>query len=111
MISRVRAAPGGTDRYGDPIPGAETTTVIDGAFVAPRMSSDVDGPGRAGVTVGLTLFAPFGTDLVTTDKILVEDDGANDGLYRIDGQPGDWSFRLGSNRPAGQVTALVRVDG
>lgn len=111
-VSRVRTEPTGTDSYGEPIAGTSTTTEIDGAFVAPRTSSELVAAGRDGVIIGLTLFAPHGTDLnPAIDEILVEDDGANDGLYRIDGQPGDWSFRLGSNAPAGQSTALVRVDG
>ena len=110
MISRVRTSPGGTDVYGDPIVGTSTTTVLDGAFVAPRMSSDIDAIGRAGVIVGLTLFTPFGTDLDTTDQILVECEGANDGLYRIDGQPGDWHHPM-TGWQAGQSTALVRAEG
>lgn len=109
-ISRVRATPGGTDRYGDPTPGTTTTVDIPGAFVAPRLSADINEPGRAGVVVGLTLFTPYGTDLVSTDQIVVSGEGANDGTYRIDGQPGDWKNPW-SQWEAGQSTALVRVEG
>ena len=109
-ISRRRTAPGGTDVYGDPIPGTVTTTELVGAFIAPRTSNDIDGPGRAGVIVGLTLFTPYGTDLTSADEIVVSGEGANDGTYRIDGQPGDWKNPW-SQWEAGQSTALVRAEG
>lgn len=109
-ISRRRLATAGTDAYGDPIPGSPATTEIVGAFVAPRVSNDIDGPGRAGVIVGLTLFTPYGTDLRSTDEIVISGEGANDGTYRIEGHPGDWKNPW-SQWQAGQSTALVRVEG
>lgn len=109
-ISRVRPSPGGYDANGDPIPGTPTITTIDGAFVAPRTSSDVHDLGRLGVIVGLTLFVPYDTDLVATDKILVAEGNANDGTYEIEGQPGDWLHPM-TGWQAGQTMALRRAVG
>lgn len=114
-IYRVRPTTDGVDAYGTPIEGASFVDVIESdgkfPFVAPRLSNDLTDGGRSGVVVGLTLFSPPGTDLTSSDRVLIEDDGANDGTYRIDGQPGEWSFHMGDGSPAGQSTALVRVDG
>ena len=77
MIQRARQSPGGTDPYGDPVPGTETLEDIPppsgyaSSFTAPRMSSDIDGPGRAGVIVGLTLFFECGYDLNHDDHVIV----------------------------------------
>lgn len=109
-ISRVRSSSGGFDANGDPLPGTTTTTAIAGAFVAPRSSNDVDDVGRVGVIVGLTLFVAYDTDLVTSDTILVAVGDANDGLYEIDGQPGDWLHPFTGWR-AGQTVALKRAAG
>lgn len=105
MISRVRSSAPGLDAYGDPIPGTETTEPITGAFIAPRQSSDINDPGRAGVIIGLTLFLPFGFDLRHDDDIDI--DGTR---YRIDGDPGDW-YQPMTGWEAGATVALVRAEG
>lgn len=109
-VARVRNAASTVDDYGDPVPGAPTETAITGAFVAPLMSNDVDDRGRVGVIVGLTLYVPYGTDLVHTDRIRITGEGANDGLYSLDGQPGDWKNPWTGWR-AGLTVALTRVAG
>lgn len=104
-ISRIRAMPSGVDPYGDPIPGTEQATEIVGAFVAPRMSNDINDAGRTGVIVGLTLFVPFATDIVHTDHFDV------DGIrYRVDGEPGNWRNPF-TDWKAGATVALVRAEG
>lgn len=103
-IYRLRPA-GPADRYGDPNPAALTRTLIDGAFVAPRTSGDIEDRGRSGVVVGLTLFAPHGTDLVHTDK--VEVDGT---VYDLDGDPGSW-LQPHTGWAAGIEAALKRGAG
>lgn len=105
MIKRIRQSPGGTDQYGDPIPGTTTETIIAGAFTAPRTTEDVDDRGRAGVIVGLTLFAPYNTDLTYTDQIEV--DGV---LYDIEGEPGRWKNPF-TDWEAGIQAALTRAQG
>lgn len=102
-ILRVRGA--GTDQYGDPEDGTPDEETIDGAFTAPRTSVDTDGRARDGAVVGLTLFAPHGSDLERTD--LVEVDGIK---YRIDGEIADWTSGLTGWQP-GITAALVRAEG
>lgn len=106
MIVRVRPTIT-TDRYGNRVldygADAERCTIA-GAFAAPTSSASIRGDGRDGVTVGLTLFAPYGTELHHDDRIEV--DGV---LYRIEGAPAEWSSPTGW-RPGVQV-ALVRVEG
>ena len=105
VIVRVRVAPGGTDKYGDPIVGTQDRTPIEGASVAPRESSESDDRGRVGVIVGLTLIAPYDTDLAFTDQ--VEVDGV---LYDIEGEPGWWRNHF-TGWEAGLTAALRRAEG
>jgi hypothetical protein len=105
VIVRVRGNPGGVDEYGDPVSGTEDRTTLTGAFVAPREASEITNRGRAGVIVGLTLFAPHDTDLVFTDRIEV------DGVpYDIEGEPGRWRNPF-TDWEAGLQVALRRTSG
>ncbi len=105
MVRRVRRTPGGVDEYGDPIASTDITDTLTGAFVAPRMSEDVEGKGRAGVVVGLTLFAPAGTDLVRSD--LIEAQGRR---WRIVGDIAVWSHPWTGWEP-GVTAALEATEG
>jgi hypothetical protein len=111
VIQRARQSPGGTDPYGDPIPGTETLEEIPApsgfaqSFTAPRISNDIDGPGRAGVIVGLTLYFECGYDLNHDDHVIV--DGVR---YRVEGEPGDWQHPK-TGWDAGAEVALVRAEG
>lgn len=105
IIVRVRGNPGGVDEYGDPIVGTDDRTILIDAFVAPRESGDISNRGRQGVIVGLTLFAPYETDVRYTDQIEV--DGV---LYDVDGEPGKWRNPF-SGWEAGIQVALVRASG
>lgn len=110
-VVRRRSTPGGVDAYGDPLPSTTADTTLTGAFVAPRMSDPVDARGRDGVVVGLTLFTAHGADLDrVTDRIIVTGEGANNGTYTIDGEPGDWR-QPQTGWKAGQATALTRAEG
>ena len=105
LVVRVRPNPGGVDKYGDRIPGDASRLELDGCGVAPRYSNDLNEPGRNGVMIGLTVFAPFNTDIVNGDQ--VEIDGA---LYDIEGDVGAWhQFMTGWN--AGKEIALRRAEG
>lgn len=104
-IKRVRHSPGGVDQYGDPVAGTTTLTTITGAFVAPRTTEDIDDRGRTGVIVGLTLFAPYDTDLTYADQIDV--DGV---VYDIEGEPGRWRNPF-TDWKAGIQVALSRAQG
>lgn len=105
VIVRVRGNPGGVDEYGDPVAGTEDRTTLEGAFTAPRETTEIVNRGRAGVIVGLTLFAPYDTDLLYTDRIEV--DGVS---YDIDGEPGKWRNPF-TDWEAGIQAALVRSAG
>lgn len=105
VIVRVRSTPGGRDEYGDPVAGTEDRTTLTGAFVSPRESNEIVNRGRAGVIVGLTLFAPYDTDLRYDDR--VEVDGV---LYDIEGEPGKWRNPF-TDWEAGTQAALVRSSG
>lgn len=104
-IVRVRATPGGTDQYGDPLPSTEDREPLPGAFTAPRESSDIEDRGREGVIVGLTLYAPHGSDVLHTDQIEV--DGV---LYDVDGEVGSWEHPMSGWKP-GITAALSRATG
>lgn len=105
LIVRVRSTPGGVDEYGDPIEGTVTRQVLDGAFTAPRESDEITNRGRAGVIVGLTLFAPYSTDLRHTDQVEVDGE-----LFEIEGEPGRWRNPM-TGREAGIQVALRRAQG
>lgn len=101
----VRVRPTGKDDYGDPIAGTPTELTIDGAFTAPRTSFDLNGVARDGAVTGLSLFAPYGADIVRTD--LIRADGET---YKIDGDVGKWLSPLTGWKP-GLVADLVRAAG
>ena len=105
MVSRVRSSAPGVDEYGDPLAGTVTVEPIEGGYVAPRMSDPVEGKGREGVIVGLTLFAPHGTDLVRTDLIEV-----NARRWRIEGEIAEWVHPWTEWAP-GVTAALVAAEG
>ena len=101
-VVRVRGVT--LDEYGDP-DGEPEEDDLEGCTVAPRSSTEVDERGRQGVVVGLTLYAPYGTDIVHTDQLQV--DGV---LYDIDGEPGLWKNPF-TGWEAGIEVALVRAEG
>ena len=105
VISRIRHTPGGLDQYGDPVPSSVSETTIPGAFVAPRMSEELQTRSRAGVAVGLTLFAPAGTDLRFTDQVRVDGD-----VFDVDGEVARWEHP-GSGWAPGITVALKRAQG
>jgi hypothetical protein len=108
-VTIVRPGPPTEDIYGNDVPGAPTEIPVPGCGVAPR-----DGTGAAAneitdardtVIVGLTLYAPYGTDIRATDRVRV-----GGVLYEVDGQPGSFQSPFtGSTGPV--VVALERVTG
>lgn len=79
-VTIVRESPGGTDPYGDPIPGTTSRIDVPGCGVDARTSSEPTERGRAGVIVGLMLFAPAGTVILSTDQVEVGGE-----LFAVDG--------------------------
>lgn len=104
-VDRIRADD--KDVYGDPSSEVDTKT-IEGASVAPRLSTDTSGEARDGAVVGLTLYAPHGADIVRTDLIVIDGDAMHP--YKIDGELGDWSSPLTGSRP-GFTADLIRAEG
>lgn len=104
-ITRIRVTATAPDDYGDPQRTTESRLELADAFVAPRESQGLDRDGRSGVIVGLTLFAPYATDLVYTDRVDV--DGV---VYEIDGEPGNWK-QPWTRWEAGMTVALTRGEG
>lgn len=104
-ITRLRSTVDGVDEYNNPTPGEPARFELEGAFVAPRKSDALSNDGRSGVVVGLTLFLPYGTDLVYTDQ--VEVDGT---VYEVAGEPGSW-LQPHTGWEAGMEVALERGEG
>lgn len=108
-VTIVRPGPPTQDEYGNDVPGAPTEVPLPGCGIAPRDGSGAGNDeltqARDTVIVGLTLYAPFGTDLRATDKVRV---GAV--LYEVQGQPGSFTSPFtGSTGPV--VAALELVTG
>lgn len=98
----VRVTGGGTDDWGDPVPGTESRTEIPNCAVAPLKSdesSTTDGPR---LIDGWTVFAPLGSDILAGDSLEVR--GV---VYPVDGSPGVWSNPYNPQHPSG-VEVIVR---
>lgn len=74
------------DRYRDLQPAGTVTRTTVACIVAPRSSNELSEPGRQGVMVGLSVFAPAGTDVAATDQIEYDGD-----VYDIDGDIAAWA--------------------
>lgn len=94
---------GGTDRFGDPVPGPDPYEV-PGCVWAPRGSSETTDRSNT-VIVGLALFAPFDAAIPATAQVEVE--GRR---YEVEGEPGRWANPFTGDREGLQV-ALRHVSG
>ncbi|WP_328336729.1 hypothetical protein [Streptomyces violaceus] len=107
-VTIVRPGPSTEDEYGNDIPGPPEEITVPGCAIAPRGAAAVSAEltdARDTVITGLTLYAPYGTEIRATDRIRI--DGQ---LYEVEGLPG--SFRspfTGSTGPV--VAALELVTG
>lgn len=73
------------DDYGDPIPSERVGGDILGCAVAPRYSTEPTVRGRQGVIVGLSIYAPAGSDILFTDSLRVRGE-----VYVVEGEPAEW---------------------
>lgn len=105
-VTRIRLTPGGFDADGDPVESTGSQLVIADCLVAPRTEDgESRAPGRHGVIVGLTLYAPLGSDIARTD--LFDIDGER---WAVEGEPGVWTPPWPS-APGGIEVALRRAVG
>jgi len=105
-VTRIRATPGGYDPFGDPLPGTTDELEISGCAISPRAqvyTSELTGPGRRAVIDGVLLYAPYGSDILPSDDIVVR--GVT---YRVDGEPGSWRSPYTGARRGIEIT-LERV--
>lgn len=108
-VTIVRPGAPTRDAYGNDVPGTPTEIQVAGCGISPRDStgsaSNEITDARDTVISGLTLYAPYGTDIRATDKVRV---GGQ--LYEVEGLPGSFRSPLtGSTGPV--VAALELVTG
>ena len=103
----VTVVPGtiGFDNSGDPIPDTRIEHDIAGCGVAPRYSTEPTERGRQGVIVGLTVYAPTGSDVLSSDSLRVRGD-----LFVVDGHPAEWRSPFSGWAPGVEV-AIRRAVG
>ena len=74
-VTIIRPGPATQDAYGNDAPGAPTEITVTGCGLAPRdgasSGSNELTDARDTVITGLTLYAPYGTDIRATDKVRV----------------------------------------
>lgn len=108
-VTIVRPGPPTFDDYGNDVPGPARQIDVPGCATAPQDGNGAGGneilQARDTVLAGLTLYAPSGTDLRPTDRVLV--DGV---LYEVDGLPGGFASPFtGSSGPL--VASLQYITG
>lgn len=117
-ITILRDTPGGFDEYGDPITSSTSRTDIAGCAIAPRYSNEPDTLGRNGVIVGLTIFAPYGSDILFTDRIEINGGGTVAGapvtpltakVYLIEGSPENWLNPFTGSTPGMEISVKRAV--
>ncbi|MFT9821150.1 hypothetical protein [Lysinibacillus sp. NPDC056185] len=98
-----------TDRYGNEVWdwSDPDRTLVPGCAVAPRRTgaAEVTDLGRQGVIVGLTVYAPAGTDIRPSDRMEV---GGR--VYEVDGESGTWASPFTGWAPGIEV-ALKQMEG
>lgn len=101
----VRVRPAGRDRFGNPA-GEPSRRDIPGCGVAFTGSSETTSGGRLSVTTNATLYAPYGTDLVASDRVEVR--GV---LYEVAGDPSPWANPLSGVEHGLEVRLVVVEEG
>jgi hypothetical protein len=120
IITVLRDIPGGVDTYGDPTTASTIRTDIAGCGIAPRYSSEPNAVGRNGVVIGLTIFAPYGSDILFTDRIEINGGGtviatglpvtpSTASIYTIEGDPADWLNPFTGSTPGMEISVKKAV--
>lgn len=103
-VAIVRGTPGGVDEYGDPVTSTSSSVPVPNLGVAPRKSEESGERGRAGVVIGKTVYLPAGTDIRSSDQLLIDGE-----LYDVEGEPGMWENPLTGHSPGIEVAARRAV--
>lgn len=109
-----RRVDGAQDRYGTPVPSWAPPEAVDVYAVAPRAASNsTPEPGVTGrpdlLIVGLTVFAPLGTEIGAGDRV---DYGGD--TWEVVGLPGVWKsspVSTGNLTNGGVIVNLEKVTG
>ena len=96
--------PGGVDRFGDPTGDAVEHEIAGCAFAPEQSREQTD--RRQTVSTPAMLYAPYGADLRTTDKVLVP----GQGTFHVGGKPASWMSPFTGWAP-GVVVPLEEVTG
>ena len=100
-VTVLRDSPGGRDAYGDPVASTTASTAVDGCLVAPSGSEEPGDRGSDGVITGWKVYAPPGTIVLPTDRVVVR------GITcRVEGEVADWG-----EAPGGVVITVSRALG
>ncbi|MFG7940959.1 hypothetical protein [Streptomyces cacaoi] len=67
--------------------------------------------GRDTVIVGITVYAPPGTGIRTTDRVKVEGRRYEGALFEVTGEPGDWGHSPFTGTAGPAQFAADRVTG
>lgn len=107
-VTRQRAA-AATDPYSDDDTDLDWSDPdelpIDGVAVAPGPSLESAEAGRTRLDVDLTLYLPFGADVLPLDRVVVRGD-----TYSVEGSRDDWHNPF-TGLDAGSVVEVRRVKG
>jgi len=102
--------PASLDDNGDPLTTDPATHEVEDCIIAPRAEGEIHDRGREGVIVGLSLYAPAGSDIGRLDLIVIAEGDPNAGTYEVEGEPGEWRSPWTGWAPGIQV-ALRRAQG
>ncbi|MEU1071939.1 MULTISPECIES: hypothetical protein [unclassified Streptomyces] len=108
-IVRTGLSPG-RDERGHPLPGPDISFDLTGCVVTPRQENPgVGSPeqqGRDTVIKGWTVYAPAGSDVRTTDRVVIRGQACE-----VTGEPGNWGRSPFSGTRGVVQFAADRVTG
>ena len=108
MFLTVKVRRGGTDRYGDPKP--PTISELSGCVKWPRTSSETADFSQT-VATGYMLSVPAGSDLASSDEVLLPGESETGLWWRVDGDPLPWGPSPFTGREPGIIVALQKSSG
>lgn len=95
----------GWDAHGNAVESWTDPVTLEGFGFDPGSSSEPRDAGQDRVIVEPTLYGPYGVPFGPRDKIICRGD-----TYEVEGVVRQW-LNMFTNRRAGSVTSLRRVDG